>query len=174
MKTELQQKLLKKYPHFFDDIGDRKIYTAETGNIKDVVELSQQKEIVLPIQFGFEVGDGWYALLDELMGSITNYIKRNSPDKHNPIVVKATQIKEKFGGLRFYIYGGDNHIDGMISFAENMSYRICETCGTTVGVGQTKGWIYTICWDCLQKDERAQSMQWQSVDSEKKDEDELF
>jgi hypothetical protein len=178
MKTELEQKLLKKYPHFFDYIEGRKIYTGEKPMHEEVSELLEQKEIVLPIQFGFEVGDGWYVLLDELMSSITNHIKNhnkwNVSETIGPIDFKITQVKEKFGGLRFYGYGGDSVIEGMINFAENMSYRICETCGSMTGVGQTKGWIYTICWNCLQENERAKDMTWRPVGSEEPDEDELF
>ena len=65
--------------------------------------------------------------------------------------VNVTQIKEKFGGLCFYYNGGDDVIHGMVWLAESMSYKICETCGTTENVHQTKGWIYTICDKCENK-----------------------
>ena len=61
--------------------------------------------------------------------------------------VVATQVKEKFGGLRFY-ERGCNKDYAAISFAESLSYHICEKCGTTKNVGQTDGWIYTRCEDC--------------------------
>ena len=48
------------------------------------------------IPFGFECGDGWYNLIDELCEDITTLIG----DKD--ITVIAIQVKEKFGGLRFY------------------------------------------------------------------------
>ncbi len=58
--------------------------------------------------------------------------------------VVAAQVKEKFGGLRFYIDGGDDWVYGAISMAEAMSYRTCEVCG---GPGKTRGtgWIRTTC-----------------------------
>ena len=55
-----------------------------------------------------------------------------------------SQIKEKFGTLRFYTSGGDRLIDGMIWFAESMSGRICETCGNS-GKLRNSGWLVTLC-----------------------------
>lgn len=61
----------------------------------------------------------------------------------------ASQVKEKFGGLRFYVEGGTDEHHAYISFAEALSYRICETCGTTTNVVQTVGgWVYTTCRPC--------------------------
>ena len=201
MKTELQNKLLQKYPQFFQ--SDLKIYTGEKPMKEEVQELLKQEEMVIPIQFGFECGDGWYMLLDELMGEIDNHLKnvnRNNKNKFKyqwmwklqtylrrkyksktkmyafaewiyekaprkklpEVTIRIDQIKEKFGGLRFYYTGGDDVVDGMASLAESLSYKICEACGTTKGVGQTSGWIYTVCWDCRQKNERANNLQWKA------------
>lgn len=61
----------------------------------------------------------------------------------------AVQVKEKFGGLRFYANGVTDAQDTMIQFAESMSYRICETCGTTTNVQlYTDGWHRTRCLSC--------------------------
>ena len=43
--------------------------------------------------------------------------------------VHIVQIKEKFGGLRFYYNGGDEHIHGMVSMAERWADHSCEKCG---------------------------------------------
>jgi hypothetical protein len=58
--------------------------------------------------------------------------------------VVATQVKEKYGTLRFYYAGGDDMIDGMVSMAEAMSERTCETCGAP-GKLRTGGWLKTLC-----------------------------
>jgi hypothetical protein len=58
--------------------------------------------------------------------------------------VVATQVKEKYGTLRFYYAGGDDMIDGMVSMAEAMSERTCETCGAP-GKLRTDGWLKTLC-----------------------------
>jgi hypothetical protein len=66
-----------------------------------------------------------------------------------PIVkqVKAAQIKEKFGGLRFYVDGGDEYVFGAIQLAETMSLVMCEQCGAPGKVGDHsgRGWYYTAC-----------------------------
>ena len=149
MKTEHQEELINKFRHFFPT--DRKIYTYEDPG-KDIQELLNQKEIVLPIQFGFECGDGWYMLLKTLMTSIEWHL---DPDHAFPrkerLDFQIDQIKEKFGGLRFYYSGGDERINGMVSLAESLSYQICEQCGSTKNVSQTIGWIATLCEDCMKK-----------------------
>lgn len=58
--------------------------------------------------------------------------------------VVADQVKEKFGGLRFFYTGGDDTIDGMVKFAESLSERTCEACGAP-GHSRGGGWITTLC-----------------------------
>jgi hypothetical protein len=58
--------------------------------------------------------------------------------------VIATQIKEKFGELRFYYYGGDDYCSGVESMAESMSAVTCEVCGSS-GKLRNGGWIRTLC-----------------------------
>ena len=63
--------------------------------------------------------------------------------------VVALQVKSKFSSLRFYYYGGDEEIRGMVSLAESLSYKICEECGRMdENVGRNvHGWITTSCKD---------------------------
>ena len=56
----------------------------------------------------------------------------------------AVQVKEKFGGLRFYVNRATDKHWNFISFAESMSYRTCEECGA-VGETYTDGWHRTLC-----------------------------
>lgn len=58
--------------------------------------------------------------------------------------VVATQVKEKFGTLRFYYNGGDEYIRGLESMAEAMSAVMCEECGNP-GKLRRGGWIRTLC-----------------------------
>lgn len=92
------------------------------------------------------VGKGWRkilvrALLDHIDFFYTRF--------------HITQIKEKFGGLRFYAAGGTyregiEHYVGYgstaeyIEFAEKISYYICETCGLP-GRRREGGWTKTLC-----------------------------
>ena len=131
MKAELQDKLYAAYPNIFVQ--------------KD---LDMTKTAMC---WGISCGDGWYDLIDELCANIQNHVEnfnRNKPEEAR-MVCQATQVKEKFGGLCFYTYGGDEYIDGMISFAESMSYRICTECGQRSEKNENnRGWIYTLCSSC--------------------------
>ena len=56
----------------------------------------------------------------------------------------AVQVKEKFGGLRFYVQAATDKHYNYISFAESMSCRTCEVCGAP-GKRYTDGWHTTLC-----------------------------
>lgn len=74
---------------------------------------------------------------DDIMAtppSITPYVHR----------VRVQQIKEKFGGLRFYYQGGDGNVAGMVRMAESWADRTCETCGQK-GKQRSGGWVRTLC-----------------------------
>ena len=87
--------------------------------------------------WGFECGDGWYDILDNLCGAIAEYTY-NSDDLY------VDQVKEKFGRLRFYLSREDDVIHGMVTLAEYMSGHTCEMCGER-GTMSTKGWMVTLC-----------------------------
>lgn len=95
--------------------------------------------------WGFEHGDGWFDIVYDLSKKLTEI----APD------CRAVQVKEKFGGLRFYTGGIKNEIRStvydLIDEAERMSYNTCEKCGSTDNVTQTEGWIYTLCPKCLEE-----------------------
>lgn len=58
--------------------------------------------------------------------------------------VTVTQVKEKFGTLRFYYSGGDSYIDGLVAMAESMSGATCEECGAP-GRVRPGGWLQCLC-----------------------------
>lgn len=89
---------------------------------------------------GFAIGKGWYQIVDSLCNQIQNYLNWQ---KEVPQVI-VTQIKEKFGGLRFYYNGGDEKIDGMVRMAEEWAEHTCEECGKP-GHERSGGWIKTLC-----------------------------
>ncbi|MDX1279241.1 hypothetical protein [Oceanihabitans sediminis] len=95
--------------------------------------------------YGPDCGDGWFELISNLCRCIQIYIDNN---QHNNVKqVYATQIKEKFGGLRFYTNYSEEYIKGMIWFAEYLSYTICEKCGNPGKLSDTH-WVRTLCEDC--------------------------
>lgn len=124
MNDNLDKKLVEKYPKIFRDrYADMRVTC---------------------MCWGFECGDGWYQIIDELCEKIQNHI-----DTNDVAQVIAVQVKEKFGGLRFYITGGDDYVYDLIDEAEFKSYKTCEHCGSTDDVEQTKGgWISTLCGKC--------------------------
>ena len=107
---------------------------------------------------GFAVGAGWWPIIESLCGQIDAYTKwrnntrtallKNNPHNHkipdevHQVVVQ--QIKEKFGGLRFYYDGGDDTIYGMVRIAESWADHTCEECGKP-GKSRSGGWIKTLC-----------------------------
>jgi hypothetical protein len=105
---------------------------------------------------GFAIGKGWWIIIDKLMGQIQwhidNSVRNNKWDLENdktdvrPIIPQVTveQIKEKFGGLRFYYQGGDEYIYGLVSMAESWAGIACEECGD-IGERRSGGWIRTLC-----------------------------
>lgn len=97
--------------------------------------------------WGFECGDGWFLLIETLMGNIQSHIDWRNEEKENVRQVTLDQVKEKFGTLRFYYSGGDESIEGMVSLAESLSGRICEDCGNT-GSTRGDGWVRTECESC--------------------------
>jgi hypothetical protein len=84
-------------------------------------------------------------LISRMREQIQETRLREIPDEVPQVVV--TQVKEKFGTLRFYYYGGDDYVDGMVSMAEAVSACTCEKCGKP-GTQNDKGWISTLCDEC--------------------------
>lgn len=93
MKKELELQLVKKYPIIFKDYG---------GDMR-----------VTCLAWGMECGNGWYNLIDELCENVMTLIG----DKD--ITITAIQVKEKFGGLRFYYNTKSSE-----TFMSNVSYKI--------------------------------------------------
>lgn len=123
MRKELDDALCAKFPNIFKDRNADMRTTA--------------------MCWGFDCGDGWYSIINKLCTDIQKHLDENPKVEQ----VVATQVKEKFGTLRFYICGGDNTIDDMIMEAEQESARTCEVCGKP-GSLETKGWMTVRCDDC--------------------------
>jgi hypothetical protein len=94
---------------------------------------------------GLWVGEGWHPIIFSLCRQIDAYVKfvNNNPER-TPVKVTVSQIKEKFGGLRFYYDGGDQYISGMVQMAEIWADHACEVCGDP-GKQRSGGWIKTLC-----------------------------
>ena len=87
-----------------------------------------------------DIDDGWLPIVDRLDRQIAEIV----PD------YRITQVKEKFGGLRYYIDAVPTEhfteVYRLISEAEAEAGRTCEVCGTQEGVTTAgPGWIKTLC-----------------------------
>jgi len=125
MRKEHDEALCKKYPEIFRDRNGDARTTA--------------------MVWGFECGDGWYNIINTMCEQIENYqqyLLRNG-EEFSPVV--ATQVKEKYGILRFYYTGGDEYIEGIVDLTESLSATICETCGASGKLRDGGGWLITLC-----------------------------
>ncbi len=108
-------------------------------------------------EVGIECGDGWFDLINQLCVMLDNVIQNETQ-----LTIKATQIKEKFGTLRFYynISREYPYVDGIVAAFEHISSFICEECGHPGFLHKTKnGWFVTICQDCISKKPNAKDYQ---------------
>jgi hypothetical protein len=103
-----EQEIIKKYEYMFEYMKVESPY--------------------YPIRFGFACGEGWNTLLEKLFDDIALLDTLKA--------IRIFQIKEKFGGLRFYIDFAtevtkeySKSIHDLVTKAEEASYNICEKCG---------------------------------------------
>jgi hypothetical protein len=91
-----------------------------------------------------ECGEGWRDLLERACARIRAVVRADGGSFH------ATQIKEKYGTLRFYWQGAllseaDARIEEAIALAEARSACTCETCGDKGRLYRSGGWLMTRC-----------------------------
>ena len=63
---------------------------------------------------------------------------------------RASQVKEKFGTLSFYLTSGTDTMYEIADAAERKSAKTCEACGKP-GKLRGRGWLYTRCIPCWKK-----------------------
>lgn len=144
MSPELDKKLCEKYPEIFVNRNAPVTSTA--------------------MCWGFDIGDGWYPLIDMLCAKLMYPVRdleykcaewykgeqlekaKQDLEKAKKAIPVACQVKEKFGGLRFYVESATNEQYNYIDFIEAMSYRVCEDCGTMKdAMTYSCGWMRTLC-----------------------------
>ena len=100
--------------------------------------------------FGFDCGDGWYKIIDDMCDVIQRNMKKDS-------TIIFVQIKEKFGQLRVYIENVSDDICDLVELAvykaEQCSGHICETCGSESKLKNKNGWLSTVCDNCKYKED---------------------
>ena len=125
MNTKLENTLTTTFPLLYQDRHANPQHTA--------------------MCWGFECGDGWYDLIYTLSEKLEREIEKFN--KENPTTeyrLRASQVKSKYGTLRFYMSSGTETIWNLITKAEKASASVCELCGNPGKlVGTT--WLYTLC-----------------------------
>ena len=164
MRQELDKALCEKYPLIF---ADRNLGPAESCmawgiecgdgwyNIIDTLCGAIQSHInQRNKQFAYrtklndmiwEYAHGNHEPLEQYTHNPETYVKmgiQEVPDLISQVV--AQQVKEKYGGLRFYYSGGDDTINAYVTFAEYLSDRTCDVCGAP-GKQRDGSWIATRC-----------------------------
>lgn len=174
MRDELDKQLVEKYPRMFKnrygdmrttcmcwgfECGDGwfKILDSLCSNIEHHVKWKRRqraydilrlraarkgKDAVLKFICKDRVPTPWdEERADEILKSAVKDEHKMTP-KVNYVVVD--QVKEKFGGLRFYYHGGDDTVYGMVRMAESWADVTCEKCGDP-GERRHGGWVRTLC-----------------------------
>lgn len=91
-----------------------------------------------------ECGKGWDAIIDELCTAIEPLCAKTH--------ITAIQVKEKFGGLRFYMSGVSADIYSHIRKAEEKALETCERTGTPGKLRTDIGWMRVLCDDEYNKE----------------------
>ncbi len=122
--VEIDMKLMNLY--YKRDTEGKNVLDAEGRPINEYFQMTTGN---------LEIGEGWYQLIHDLLAELleTNWDK----DIH--------QVKEKFGGLRFYIGGASEEVHDIIKKYEKLSYETCEDCGEQGELRRDLGWWRTLC-----------------------------
>ena len=172
MKPELENKLCNDFQELYServkpsteslmcfgmDVEDGwyDIIESLSSCIKHHVDSQIEHEIIMrnilsfkKVFVGWEKGwksKWWYKHVWE---NIKEYKRLIEPLDVDSMQVRAVQVKEKFGGLRFYVHSSDDQIYGMIEMAEMMSYVTCEKCGQHGSLHRRGYWLKTLCPKC--------------------------
>ena len=140
MREELDKKLVKAFPLLY---GDRSAPMQSTS-----------------MCCGFP-GDGWFDIIWDLSSKLEPLIQKCIDEEQDTeLYPKAFQVKEKFGGLRFYMTCGSREIFDLINETEVLSHKTCEECGKP-GEERGGGWIHTHCDDCHENWDKIRSKRWE-------------
>jgi hypothetical protein len=122
MRKELEQRLVERWPTWFNTEGDFR----NTAMVR-----------------GFEHDDGWFDILWRLCEDLEPLVA--TFEQQSGLQFEVLQVKEKFGGLRFYVNCRRNDaIDQRIAIAADESFHTCELCGQP-GELREGDWIKTLC-----------------------------
>lgn len=91
----------------------------------------------------FDCLDGWYELIRELSDALELLCANQKRWKKRPML--SSQVKEKLGGLRFYVDNIAPGAEALIAAAERRSRDTCEVCGNPGSVRSEEGRLNARC-----------------------------
>jgi len=103
-----------------------------------------------------DYGDGWIPHVNKITDTLVHRVNQYNTDNGTELKFHINQIKQKFGGLRYYISfydtdGVDNDfITNSHKYVWDMEFVagfICEQCGM-YAEKRGGGWITTLCDGC--------------------------
>ena len=90
---------------------------------------------------------GWKNLIIECCKEIKPILEQHDwLDKY-----RITQIKEKWGGLRWYDFGAPSEVHNIIYKYELLSEKVCCVCGEP-STKLSTGWILPFCDKCFENE----------------------
>lgn len=92
-----------------------------------------------------EIPRGWLDITDHMASEIQEELDKAGIDDY-----VVMQVKEKYGALRWYDYGGNEQIDKIIRKYEDISEHTCCGCGRNA-TKMSMGWICPWCDDCAEE-----------------------
>lgn len=144
MENQPGREIMEKYPEIFREMDMSKLESC--------------------MYWGLAIGDGWQAHVDSVCALIQELSNRTG------VKLIAVQVKEKFGGLRFYyslefpedmeekkIDWLTKRFDGLVQVMEALCSFTCEECGKDGTTAGSTGWVKCLCGECREKEKRERS-----------------
>lgn len=123
---EFEQKLLKEFPNLYVDMYGDMRHTC--------------------MAWGVNVEAGWHDIIYDLSKKLEEIILAMPADQRKQF--RASQVKEKYGTLRFYMTSETAEMSALINEAEAKSEVTCEFCGADGSISEIGGWVKTLCSSC--------------------------
>lgn len=106
---------------------------------------SHRRDEAHPIWWGLAVGEGWQPMIRELSAKLEALIVALPRRQRSEYF--ATQVKEKFGGLRFSMSKATPQMSALLDEAEKKSFETCESCSAP-GTLRKGSWLTVACDPC--------------------------
>lgn len=96
----------------------------------------------------YEIKQKVFRIINWVLGRFCYKLHTCWCEEYDPSIPCASQVKEKFGGLRVYTTFATDEMDDLIREAEKESEVTCELCGDPGVLRLDGGWYMTRCDKC--------------------------